>query len=80
MSFSSLRYSNFFANITFRNVTHVCTKKGKTRSFIYQVNLNFLRSLGHFNYYTTFAMIVSLLNEWVHGFKDIGKKRVQTGF
>ena len=49
-SFSSQHYSKFITNITSENVSQICTKERKTRSFICRVNLNFLRSSRHFNF------------------------------
>ena len=78
--FSSQHYSKFITNITSENVSQIRTEEGKTRSFIRQVNLNFLRSAGHFNFDTVFAVIVSFLNENVHGFNIIRKGRVKIRF
>ena len=44
------------------------------------LNLNFLQSSKHFNCDTIFAVIVSLLNESVHGFNNIRKGRAKTRF
>ena len=46
-SFSSQHYSKFITNITSKNVSQICTKECKTRSFICKVNLSFLRSSRH---------------------------------
>ena len=75
---SSQHYSKFITNITSGNVSQVRTKKCKTRSFICNVNFNFLRSSRHFNCDTVFAVIVSFLN--VHGFNNIRNGRVKTRF
>ena len=40
-AFSSQHYSKFITNITSENVSQICTKECKTRSFICKVNLNF---------------------------------------
>ena len=48
------------------------------RSFISKVNLNFFRSSGHLNCETIFAVVVSFLNESVHGFNNIRNGRVNT--
>ena len=40
-SFSSQHYSKFITNITSENLSQICTKECKTRSFIRKVNLNF---------------------------------------
>ena len=79
-SFSSQHYSKFITNITSEIVSRIRTKESKTRSFICQVNLNFLRSSRHVNYDTIFAVIVSFLNESVHGFKNIRNGVVKTRF
>ena len=79
-SFSSQHYSKFITNITIENVSQVRTKACKTRSFICKVNLNYLRSSRHFNFDKVFAVIVSLLNENVHGFNNIRNGRVKTRF
>ena len=47
-SFSSQHYSKFINNITSEIVSQVRTKECKTGSFIFKVNLNFLRSSRHF--------------------------------
>ena len=78
-SFSSQHYSKVVTNITSIKVSQIRTKKCKTRSFICKVNLNFLRSSRHFNCDTIFAVIVSFLNESVHGLNNIRNGRV-SGF
>ena len=79
-SFSSQHYSIFTPNITSENVSQIHTKKFKTRSFICKVNLNFLRSSGHFNCDTVFVVIVSFLNDSVDGFNNIRNGRAKTQF
>ena len=79
-SFSSQPYSKFYANITSQNVSQIRTKECKAGSFICKVNLNFLRSSKHFNFDTVFAVIVSFLNENVHGFNNMRNGRVKTRF
>ena len=79
-SFSSQHYSKFITNITFENVSMIRIKECKTRSFICKVNLIFLRSSRHFNCDTVFAVIVSFLNESVHGFHNIRNGNVKTRF
>ena len=79
-SFSSQHYSKFITNITSENVFQIRTKKCKTRSFICKVNLNFLRSSRHFHCDTVFAVMVSFLNEKLHGFNIIRNGRVKTRF
>ena len=79
-SFSSQHYSKFITNITSENVSQIPIKECKTRSFICKVNLNFLRPSRHFNFDTVFAVIVSFLNENVHGFNNIRNGRVKTRF
>ena len=79
-SFSSHYYSDFITNITSENVSQICTKVCKTRFFICKVNLNFLRSSRHLNSDTIFAVVVSFLNEGVHGFNNIRNGRVKTRF
>ena len=79
-SFSSQHYSKFITNITSRNVSQIRTEECKTGSFIFTVNLNFLRFSRHFNFDTVFAVIVSFLNENVHGFNTIRNGRVKTRF
>ena len=70
-SFSSQHYFKFKTNITSENVSQIRTKECKTGSFICQVNLNFFRFSRHFNFDTVFAVIVSFVNENVHGFNNI---------
>ena len=79
-SSSAQHYSNIFSNITCKNVSQIRTKEGKTRSSICKVTLNFLRSARLFNCDTVFAVIVSFMNESVHGFSKIRNGRVQTRF
>ena len=78
-SLSSQHYSKFIANITSENVSQIRTKECKTGSVICKVNLNFLRSSRYFNFDTVFGVIVSLLNENVHGFNKIRNGRVKPG-
>ena len=75
-SFSSQHYSKFISNITSENLSRIPTKERKTGSFICKVNLIFLRSSRHFNFDTNFTVIVSFLNESVHGFNNIPNGRV----
>ena len=79
-SFSSQHYSKFITNNNSESVSQICTKECKTRFFICKVNLNFLRSSRHFNCDTVFAVVVSVLNESVHGFNNILNGRVKTRF
>ena len=79
-SFSSQHYSKFITNITCEYVPQICTKECKTGCFICKVNFNLLRSSIHFNFDTVFAVIVSFLNENVHGFNNIRNGRVKTRF
>ena len=79
-SFSSQHYSKFITNIASEYVSQIRTKECKTGCFICKVNLNFLRSSRHFNYDTVFAVIVSCLNENVHGFNKNRYGRVETRF
>ena len=79
-SFSSLHYSEFINNITSEKVSQIRTKECKTGSFICKVNLNFLRSSRHFNFDTVFSVIVSFLNENVHGFNNICNRRIKNRF
>ena len=79
-SFSSRHYSNFFTNNTSEYVSQIRTKECKTGCFICKVNLNLLRFSRHFNFDSVFAVIVSFLNENVHGFNNIRNGRVKTRF
>ena len=79
-SFSSQHYSKFITIITSEYVSQIRTKKCKTGYFIRKVNLKFSRSSRHFNFDTVFAVIVSFLNENVHGFNNIRNGRVNTRF
>ena len=76
--FSSQHYYKFITNITSGNVSQTRTKEWKTRCFICQVNLNFLRSSRHLNFDTD--KIVSFWNETVDAFNIIGNGRVETKF
>ena len=60
------------------NVSRIRAKESKTRSLICKVNLNFF--LRHFTFITISAVIVSFLNESVHGFNSIRNGRVKTKF
>ena len=79
-SFSSQHNSNFITNITSEYVFQIRTKECKTGCFICKVNLNLLRFSRHFNFDTVFAVIVSSLNENVHGFDNIRNGRGKTRF
>ena len=79
-SFSSQHYSKFSTDITSENVSQIRTEECKTRSFLSKVNLNILRSSRHFNCDTAFAVIVSFLNETVHGFNNIPNGSVNIRF
>ena len=79
-AFSSQHYTKLIIYITSENVSQIRTKKCKTRSFIWKVNLYFLRSSRHFNCDTIFGVIVSFLDESVHGCNIIRNGRVKTRF
>ena len=79
-SFSSQHYSKFVANITSENVSQILSRECETRSFICKVNLISLQSSRHFNCDTVFNVIVSFLNESVHGFNNIRNWRVKARF
>ena len=79
-SFFSEHYSKFITDVIPENVSHIRTKENRIRSFICKVNRNFLRSSRHFTCDTFFAVIVSFLNESVHGFNNICNRRVETRF
>ena len=79
-SLSFQHHSKFIANIATEKMSQVCTKVCKTRSFISKINLSFLRSSRRSNCDTTFAVIVSFLNESAHGFNKIRNGRVETRF
>ena len=78
--FSSQHHSKVFGDVAIQNVSQVCTKKCKARSFTYKLSLNFLRSSRHFNCDNVFAVVVPFLQESVHGFNKIGNGSVATGF
>ena len=80
MYFSSQHYSKFNTNITSEKMSQTGTKECKSKFFICKVSLNVLRSSGHFNIDTVFAVIVSFLKENVHGFNNIRNGRVKTRF
>ena len=77
-SFSTLLQLHY--RYQFWNVSQIRTKECKTRYFICKINFNFLRSSRHSNCDTNFAVIVSFLNESVHGFNSIFNGRVKTRF
>ena len=79
-SFSSQHRSKFVANIAPKNVSQVHTNICKARSFNCKVNLTFLCPSRHSNCDTSRAVIVSLLNEIVHGFNNICNRSLETGF
>ena len=79
-SFSSQDYSKFIINLTSEIVSRMRTKGCKTRFFNCKVNLNFLRFTRHFNCSTVLVVIVSFLNESVHGFNNIRNGRLKTRF
>ena len=79
-SFTSQHCSKFIANNTSDKMSQICTKKCKTRSIICTVNLNTLSSSRHFNCNKYFAVIVSFLNESVHGFNKIRNGRLTIRF
>ena len=64
----------------FEKASYVRTEKWRTRSFICKVNFNILSSSRHVNCDTVFTVLVSLLNESVHGFNNICKGSISTRF
>ena len=78
-SFSSQHYSKFITNITSKYVSQIRTKECKTGCFICKVNSNFC-VLRDTLTLIVFAVIVSFLNENVHGFNNIRNGRVKTRF
>ena len=78
-SFYSQHHPKFLANIATENVSQVRIKECKTLSSICKVSLNFLRPSRHFPCDAAFYVIVSFLNESVHGFNNICNGRVKVG-
>ena len=78
-SFCSQHYPILIAIFTFKNVARVRTRV-HDQTFRLQGKYQNLRSSGYLNCHTTFIVVVLLLNEYVHGFNNIRKKRLQTGF
>ena len=74
-SLSPQNYSKIITNITSENVSQIRAEECKTRTFFYKVSLNFLRSSRLYNCDTFFTVIVSFLNESVHGFNNIRNGR-----
>ena len=79
-SSSSQHYAQFITDITSENLSQIRSKECKTRSFLCKVILNFLHFSRHFNCDTNFAVIVSFLNESVHGYNNIRNGSVKTRF
>ena len=82
-SVCSQHSSKFITSITSESVSQIRTKKCKTRSFLFKVNLNFLTFcllLDTLYVIQIFAVIVSFLKEGVHGFNNIGNGSVKTRF
>ena len=70
-SFSPQHHSELIANIAIEKVSKIRTKICKSRSLPCKVNLYFLRFSTHFNSDKAFDVIVSFLNENVHGLNRI---------
>ena len=69
--FSYHRYPKFVSHIVTKNVTQVGVEEGKTRGIVCKHNCNFLRSTGNVDCYANFVVVVSLLNQRIHGFHNI---------
>ena len=65
--------------MSFENLFQVRTKEWKTRSSNCK-KIQFLSFSRHFNCDLTFAMIVSLLHDRVHGFNEIRNARLKNAF
>ena len=79
-SFSCQHYSKFITIKTSEYVSQIRTKECETGCFFCKVNLNFWRTSRHFNFDTVFAVVLSFLNENVHGFNNIRNGRIKTRF
>ena len=59
--FSPQHHTIFSSSITCEMMSQIRTKECNTKSFIFKVNINFLRSSRNFNSHTAFASIESFL-------------------
>ena len=79
MFFLFQQNSLFFANNASKKTSQVNTKKYRRRSNVcYVKNLKCLSCSTHFDCDATLGLIGSLLNERVHGMKNIIIRRVET--
>ena len=75
-TFSYHQYLKFVSHIVAENVTQVGATECKTRGIVCKHNYNFLRSTRNLDYYASFVVVLSLLNESIHGFYNVSDGRV----
>ena len=68
--FSYHQYPKFVSHIVTKNVTQVGATECKTRGVVCKHNYNLLRARNLYCY-ASFVVVVSLLNELIHGFHNV---------
>ena len=61
----------FVSHIVVKNVILVGATECKTGGIVCKHNYNFLRSARNLDFYASFVVVVSLLNERIHGFHNV---------
>ena len=79
-SFSSQHHAKSKDTSYYKYVPWVRNERSRTRFFIFQVNLFFLRSSIHFSCDTSFAVIVSLSHENFYTCSNLHNGWIKTGF
>ena len=70
-TFSFLQYPKMVSHIVTKNVTQVSATECKTKAIVRKHNYNFLRSARNLNCYASFVVVVSLLEESIHGSHNV---------
>ena len=70
-TFSYHQYPKYFPTLLPKSVTQVGAKDCKTTVIVRMHNYTFLSSVRKLDCYESFVVVVSLLNERVHGFNNV---------
>ena len=65
------QYPKMVSHIVTKNVTEGSATKCKARAIVCKHTFNFLRSARNLNCYASFVVVVSLLDEHIHGFHNV---------
>ena len=79
-TFTTHEYSRIISHISSKYMSQVSTKKCKTRFFIRQIQLYFLRYPANFDCDASVSVVASFLYESIHSFHNVSYGGIQSGF